>query len=373
MQTSRKLIRILLAASYLAAVSLLASCGFKDIDKRIFVSAIGVDPSEKGDGTYKITLKLSLPVASIKSATGSNYEYLTHDGSTMAEAIRILETHTDKVLELGHTKLIVINESLLETDIKGFMDYFMRRGDIQLIAWVAAAKTSAESILKVEPKTESAVSTTLVNFFGSGGVESPFITSTYLFEFRRNSLSDGINAVLPLVEVSEDKTELIVNKSLVVKEKTKPLELNDIETKYFNTLKNGMSGLNYEVEQGDVKLIINMDRIRTNYKILMENGHPTSIKVDVKMKGEVGESNKSLLLGNLEKYNKIASEEIKSKMVGFLENVQEHDLDPMGFGLKYRTLKLHDKNTISEWLEAYPDLPIDVHVDVSLKGTGAVE
>ncbi|WP_144510197.1 Ger(x)C family spore germination protein [Bacillus sp. FJAT-22090] len=373
MRTSRKLIRILVAASYFVAVSLLASCGFKDIDKRVFVTAIGIDPSETDDGPYKITLKLSLPVASIKSATGSNYEYLIHDGSTIAEAIRILETHTDKVLELGHTKLIVINESLFETDIKGFMDYFMRRGDIQLVAWVAAAKTSAESILKVEPKTESAVSTTLVNFFGSSGAESPFITSSYLFEFRRNTLSDGINAVVPLVEASKDKTELIVNKSLVVKEKTKPLELNYIETKYFNTLKNGMSGFSYEVERGDVKLIINMDRIRTNYKILMENGQPTSIKVNVKMKGEVGESNKSLLLENLDKYNKIASEEIEGNMTSFLENAQKHDLDPMGFGLEYRTMKLHDKKNVSEWLEAYPNLPIDVHVDVSLKGTGSIE
>lgn len=91
------------------------------------------------------------------------------------------------------------------------------------------------------------------------------------------------------------------------------------------------------------------------------------------MKGTVGESNKSLLLEDLEKYNKIAAKEIKSKIEGFLENVQENEFDPMGFGLKYRAMKLHEKNTVSEWREAYPDLLIVVHVDVSLKGTGAVE
>lgn len=45
----------------------------------------------------------------------------------------------------------------------------------------------------------------------------------------------------------------------------------------------------------------------------------------------------------------------------------------MGFGLRYRTMILYDKNTISEWQKAYPTLPLDVSVNVSLKGTGAIE
>lgn len=44
----------------------MAGCGFKDIDNRLFIIGIGVDPSEKEEGHYKVTLKLSIPVASIK-------------------------------------------------------------------------------------------------------------------------------------------------------------------------------------------------------------------------------------------------------------------------------------------------------------------
>lgn len=369
----RKVKVFIIVAIYVSSILVLTGCGFKDIDKRVFVTAIGVDPSEKEDGGYKVTLKLSLPVASIKSATGPKYEYLVHDGETLAEAIRILETHTDKILEFGHAKMIVINEDLLQGNVKDFMDYFIRRSDIQLIAWVAAARSSAESILRVEPAAETAVSSTLVNFFGSSGTESPFITSTFLFEFRRNMLSEGIDAVLPLVEASEDKKELIVNKSLVINEKSKPFELSSEQSKYYNSLLNGMNGFSYKAESENLKLIINMETTNLHYKILMENGKPTSIKMNVKMIGVIGQSNKNLSLNELKKYDKMASEAIKKKIKEFLTVVQDNNLDPMGFGLRYRTMMLYNKDTVSEWKKAYPDLPIDLSVVVELKGTGAIE
>ncbi|MEK3981323.1 Ger(x)C family spore germination protein [Psychrobacillus sp. FSL K6-2836] len=364
---------IVVVAIYFSSVSILAGCGFKDIDKRVFVTGIGIDPAEKLEGGYKITLKLSLPVASIKSSTGPNYEYLVYEGETLAESIRILETHTDKVLEFGHAKIIVINEDLLEDNVKDFMDYFIRRSDIQLIAWVAAAKTSAESILRVEPAAESAVSSTLVNFFGGSGSDSPFIVSTFLYEFRRNMLSDGIDAVLPLVDATEDKKELIVNQSLVVKEKSKPFELSSEQSKYYNSLLNGMNGFSYKAESEDLTLVINMEKIKVKYKILTNKGKPTSIKMNVKMIGIIGQSNKNLSLKDLNKYDKIASEAMKGEIEDFLTTVQEKNLDPMGFGLRYRTMMLYDKNTNSEWQNVYPTLPLEVSVNVSLKGTGSIE
>lgn len=38
----------------------ITGCNFKDIDRRIFVVAIGIDPGEQ-DGTFKVSLKLAIP------------------------------------------------------------------------------------------------------------------------------------------------------------------------------------------------------------------------------------------------------------------------------------------------------------------------
>ena len=352
----------------------LSGCGFKDIDDRIFVIAIGVDPSEKEEGHYKVTLKLAIPLASIKQEKTPTYQYITHEGENIAEALRLMETHTDKVLEFGHLKTIVINESLLKENIKDFMDYFFRRGDIQLIAWIAAAKTSAEEILHVEPKTEAAVTTSLAKFFDQTGTESPYIVTSYLFEFRRNIISKGIDAVIPILESNEKGSEIFVNESLVIKEGREPFELDSRLTRAYNVIQNNLGEYSLKIQEKDKDIILDMDSTKMKYKIVKkEDGVPASIQVNVQMTGAVSQSNKDLFLANLRSYNKTAEKKVVKDIEKLLQTLQEEKLDPFGFGLRYRTMQLHQEGILSKWEEAYPTLPIKVHAEVKIKGTGSLE
>ena len=348
-------------------------CAFKDIDKRVFVLAIGIDPAEDNEKKYKVTLKISLPTGSIKDSQGPKFTYLSHEAETIGESVRILETHIDKVLEFSHTKLIIINEKLLSENLSDFMDYFTRRGDIQLIAYIAAARPSAEKILKTEVATESPASISLFNIFDSNGTESPYIITTFHFEFRRDFHGKGINAILPIIESSNDDTQLIVNKSIVVKEKEKPLDLSSVETKQFNTLDNKKSGFDYKVENDKLTLLLNINRIKMNYKIVTDKGKEPRIDMKVTMVGTIGEANKELYLKDLNEYNEFANKEFKEKVIKLLKKFQENEVDPFGFGLRYRATRLNDENTYSDWEQIYPTINFNVSVNVKLNGTGAIE
>ncbi|MGM0903882.1 MAG: hypothetical protein ACQEXB_22620 [Bacillota bacterium] len=62
----------------IVAVSVLlfqSGCGFKDIDKRIFVLSIGVDHTDNEERPYRVILKLAVPSGSIKQS-GTEYTYL---------------------------------------------------------------------------------------------------------------------------------------------------------------------------------------------------------------------------------------------------------------------------------------------------------
>ncbi|PJO43059.1 hypothetical protein CWD94_14950 [Lysinibacillus xylanilyticus] len=83
-----------------------------------------------------------------------------------------METYTDKVLEFGHAKVILIKELLLEEKLKDFMDYLFRRGDIPSIAYIGAARGSAEDVLRTLPKGEAVVASPLIKFFGETGNDS---------------------------------------------------------------------------------------------------------------------------------------------------------------------------------------------------------
>ena len=56
-----------------------------------------------------------------------------------------------------------------------------------------------------------------------------------------------------------------------------------------------------------------------------------------------------------------------------LTKLQENNLDPFGFGLRYRATRLSRKNIMEEWERIYPEIKFNVTVKVKLKGTGAVE
>lgn len=366
-------LNIKLLITILGMACFLTGCGFKDIDNRIFVTGIGIDPSEKEEGKYKVTLKLAIPVSTIQQEKEPSYQYLVHEGDNIEEAVRILETHTDKTLEFGHTKIILVNEKLLEGDIKEFMDYLFRRGDIQTIAWVGAAKPTAEEILRTEPKGESAVISPLSKFFGNVGTESPYIVSTYLYEFRRSFYSEGIDAVLPIVESNESGSQLIVNKSIIVKEKRDSFHLSSSLTRDYNALANNIGGYSVKLETDELNVVLNLINVNMKYKVNKKNDQPASIKINVKMDGVVSQSDKRLHVENLDEYSKLASKEIKSELEKLFTMLQEEELDPFGFGLKYRTMQLYEKDMFDKWEQAYPNLPFDLTVDVSLKSTGTIQ
>lgn len=364
---------LLLPLLLLLSTILQTGCAFKDIDKRVFVAAIGIDPSENDEGKYKITLKILLPTGSLKESTGPKFTYLSNEAETIGESIRTLETHIDKVLEFGHTKLIILNEKLVSEEIGNFMDYFTRRGDIQLISYVAVGRPSADKILKTEVATESPASIALFNLFDDNGTENPFTVTTYLFEFRRNIHGKGIDAIIPVIETNNGDTELVVNKSLVVKNKETPLELSPLETMLFNSLKRNKGGLDYKVDNEQLTLLLDIINVSMDYKMFTDKGATPRVDMKVKMAGVIGESSKPLHLKDLDKYNQIANKEFHSKIMKLLKKFQEKEMDPFGFGLRYRATRLNDKNTFSDWEKLYPTIDFDVTVDVQLNGTGAIE
>lgn len=370
---SKKLIHIFASLMILSISILLSGCSFKDIDKRNFVVAIGIDPVENGEKKYKVTLKIALPISSIKDASKATFTYLSHESDSMSDAIRIIESHNDKTIDFGHTRLIVINEKLLENNLQNFMDYFVRRGDIQLISWIAAAKPSAEKILQVEPTTESIASLALFNFFDNNGTDSPFVITTFLFEFRRQFHTQGLETVIPLIESNEDDTELIINKSVIVKEQHEPLSLTAIQTLYFNSIANDAKGYSYKANlNDDLSILLYVRKFKMTYKINTEKGQKPTADIKINLVGSVVESTKPLSIYHLDKYDELIANDLKKVVKDLLTTAQEKNMDPIGFGLRYRATRLNDKNTFAEWEEIYPDLDFKIDFKVNIKSIGAV-
>lgn len=363
---------VALTVLLLLLISSISGCAYKGVDKRSFVVGIGVDPAEDTDKKFKVTIKLAKPIASLKSSTANEYTFLDHESDSVAEAIRFLETQEDKVMDFSQTKILALNEDLLSGDLFPLMDYFVRRGDLQLILYVLVAKPTAEAVLKVQPPLEAAGENTLYNFFDKTGTESPFVTTTFLFEFRREYDTKGQSAVLPIVEANDEGTQLTINHSIVLKNKVEPFVLTPTQTKLHNTLVVGASGYGYKIDKSGYKFMLILDRVKMKVKMHAKDGQKPRAEVNIKAVGAISESNKILKLKELDHYSKISGDQFEEQVKDLFVHLQKKNVDPFGFGLKYRSSRLNTKDTIDKWKAIYPELEFDVNVDMQLQSVGAM-
>ncbi|MBM6617064.1 Ger(x)C family spore germination protein [Bacillus suaedaesalsae] len=351
---------------------LLTSCGYKDIDKRIFAVAIGVEKPEKEKEKYSVLVKFAVPTADIKAGQ-KDFIIIKESGDSVTEAIRMIKSEVDKEIDFSHAKMIILGESVLEEDLKETIDWFIRRRDIQKIAWIGVGSPGIEEILELKPKSESLPANALFLSFGRIGTESPYIVTEYLFDLRKRLTEKGIDPVLPIIKVNDFKTYTIKT-AVVINKENNIVKLNEEETKVMNILLNRARKLDIKVVKDEdgkkEQYYIAADKASVNYKIYDESQPKVSVKV--KLEGIVEESVNELSSKQVKEYEKLAEKQMKERIHRLLTLLQEQNTDPIGLGLLYRANHV-DKDDWSKWKEKYGNVEFDIKVDMTLQGTGLLK
>ncbi|WP_449444571.1 Ger(x)C family spore germination protein [Ureibacillus acetophenoni] len=355
---------------FIFSLLFISACSFKEIEKSAFIAGIGIDPTGNEEKPYKITLKIYNPTGTIKDNPKPNYTYISEDGKSITDAIRLLETKVDKRLEFGHLKLIIIGEkSIKEQSINEMLDFLARRPDIQQISWVMVARPSAESVIKIVPSTETAAYPSLYNYFDHNANESPFIVTTYLFDLKRKYYEKGIDPILPIIEIEDEQFK--INKAIVLGDEDKQLELNPQDTKIFNVLKNKVIKADLIVERENENFTIELDRFNINYDAVLNPDGSITLLLELNVTGIIVESKNELAIEKLHEYNKLAEAASKEHLKQFLTKLTGEGFDPIGFGLRFNGTQLHNKlMKYEEWKKLYKDANIDIKINVDLKSTG---
>ncbi len=354
---------------------LLTGCEFKDIDKDVFVAMIAVDKSDEAGKSYKITLKLYEPTSSFKQMPEPTYSYITESGETISEAVRLLESYSDKKLEFGHSKLIVIGEDLIKEDkSKEILDFFLRRPDIQMISWMAVGRPSAEEIIRLVPQGETAAYPELFNYFDDNGTESQYIITTYLFDFRRNMKSAGVDPILPIIEINHEESHFEINKSIVFRDKKEPYELNSLDTSLFNILSNSTDNADFYIKEDEHYLIVKIDSVKAKKKVQVQNNSNLKLDIEINLSGYIAESKKQLVNKQLPYYNKLFKKEAEKQFNDFFSKMIKGGYDPLGLELDYKSQTFHNRQMSNEeWEEALENAQINIIINPGLKSTGVIQ
>ncbi|QDP41767.1 Ger(x)C family spore germination protein [Radiobacillus deserti] len=350
------------------ALFVVTSCGYKDIDKRAFVVTIGIDKAENTDKKYKVMLKIAVPSPNVKEGE-PEFIVPEHESNTISDGIRMIKTKVSKELDFSQAKAIVFGEELVNEDFQGVLDWFVRRRDIQKIAWLSIGKPNAKEVLKLKRKTERLPSESIFLTYGATGTESPFIVSEYLFDFRKRMTERGVDPTLPVMEVKKEYFQ--IDHAAVFDNKRVKLDLSADETKLLNILLNRVKKVDFKViEEGEEKYAITSDTLSVDYGIT--KGKSPEIRVLVEVQGVLEEVLGSQTADPISEAEKIAGKQYSKEVKDLLEKLKEEGLDPVGFGLKYRAQSFSD-NDWEEWKRLYPEIPIHVEVKFTIQGTGVID
>lgn len=348
---------------------LISGCGFKDIDKRLFVVSIGVDSTKNSSKKYLISLKFAVPSGSKEQP--NEYLIVSEKANSMAEAVRIIKTKVDKEIDFSHAKIILVGEEFAKKKGNaGIYYWFTRRRDIQMIAWVAVAKPTALDVLKVKPMTEQIPSNALILAMGKDGSETPYILPDFLFDFKKRLIERGLDPLLPIIvakkDIHEVKTTALFNKSHL------KLTLTPEETKILNYILNKEEKGALNGKRGKTDFFIDTQKVNSKYKIVIPKGKTPYVKFNISVKGTVEETNIRIGNNELAKYEKVIEKEFNKQVKLVLEKIQQAGLDPIGFGLRYRSRHFNE-NDWEQWKQIYPKIGFKVHTKVQLTDTGLIE
>lgn len=356
----------------LALLFLLAGCGFKDIDKRYLVMAIGVDKSEIKDRPYHVSLKLAIPTSQIQPGQSNTFHLISDDASTITEAVRHLKSKVDKELDFSQMKIIVFGKKLAEERLdKASIDWFLRRPEIQGIACMALGSPSAEQVLNVRPKSERLPADSLILSFDQEGTESSYIVTEFLFDFHRRLSEKGLDPYLPIIRPLKD-TYLIDQVAIFDKEKIKVV-LNPEETRVFNELSKKIRNFDIETKTEKAQFALNVTSFRYAYDFDERNDSAPKLTMNVRIKGIAEESKQSFYNSKWDRYKQEAEKEAEKRYLQVLRKLQSFDVDPIGFGLHYRATHDHGDNDWEKWKAMYPRLDWNIKVNIDLTGSGGIK
>lgn len=347
----------------------LNGCGFKDVDKRFFAVAIAVDPADNPERLYKVTIKLAIPSPSERF--GSNdYTLVSEETDSIAEALRKIKSKIDKELDLGHLKVVILGQSIVERgNVSTLMDWFIRRRDMQKIAWVAAGKPNGKAILDLKPHTERLPSNMLFMSFGKAGTETGYIVSEYLFDFQRRLKERGLDPILPLIETRDNK-QVMINRVIVLDKEKQKVLLEPLETKILNSFLDQVSKYDIPVKLNSGFFVIATEKVRGSFSIQRRQGKPV-IKLSCYVSGIIEEASVQVVRDDLPKYERIAESQMRLRILSFLQKLQQSNVDPLGFGLRYRATHVGSTERVwKDWLELYPDAEFEVHTKVKITSSG---
>lgn len=365
----------------------------RELNELAITLAIGID---KVEDEYQVTVQVVVPSeVSMNASTGrSSVTLFQENGETIYEALRKITKDSPRKIYPAHLRMLVIGEELAEEGIGESLELMSRDWELRADFYVAVARdATAGEILNVTTTLEAIPANKMFNTLKTSEASWAATNGITLDELISDLTSDGKEAVLTGIQVfgdletgtSRENIEKITPSArirydhLAVFKKDKLVGwLTEKESRAYNDIINSVKNTVTSIscpEEG--KATIEITQLKSDMKGHMKNGLP-EVDVNIQVKGNVGEIECKINLSDQETIKvleDITEKEMKEYINETIEKVQYHyKTDIFGFGQTiHKSNPKEWKKLMEQWEEKFPDMTVNVKVDVKIQRLGTVD
>lgn len=377
---------------------MLTGCWDKvEIDRKIFVSTIGIDPGEDIEKTKELKeIKENEPFqeSSIKkysityafpdisklgpeNSGGAELQLINTDAYSMESGIVNAIPKSSRAFYFGHTKLLLISDIILtkKAVVKEIIDYFERQHIMNRMMYVLVCKGKVEDYLKYKPAAEtnieSYISGVMMNSKRNATI-LPVTLNELIILLRQNG-----NAILPEITLDKVKDELYLSGVSVIKDYQIAGSLNPVEVTDVELIRGEQQAGNKVVYLNGYPVDLEIYGVKRKIQV-QEKNNKITVNVKIGIEGEVkdfyigGQTVDEDLIKKTEgAFNKSLSSECK-KVIQITQT--EFGVDV--FKIRDNIEKFHPgiyKKVKDNWEENYKNMDINVSVITSIRRIGAIK
>lgn len=379
---------------FLVAALLLTGCGnYRELNDLAITTGIAFDIK---DDQYIVSYMIANSNKADTDSKDSETKITVYEGkgNTISSAYMDLNSKNPKIPYIGHLEVVIISEDLAKKGMLDALDFLMRNPESRKEFYIVLSKNvEAGTLLKTLAPLESFTSQNIAGIIKSNKDNQSTIVMQKYSAVITNMINEGVEPIINGIELDGNKEEGQMQESLEKATPSATIKIDTIgifkkdkllgwsthdETVGINIINNSTGFVLLETKCDDKYMTSTLKDIKTKPIITFENNIP-KIKLKIKANGAILEMQCKRNLEEtkvMKELEKEFSERLKQIINETLNTTQkEYKSDIFGFGNYIYKNNLKKWNVINDkWdEEIFPNITIDVDVDINLSNKGSLE
>lgn len=379
---------------FLVAALLLTGCGnYRELNDLAITTGIAFDIK---DDQYIVSYMIANSNKVETNSKDSETKITVYEGkgNTISSAYMDLNSKNPKIPYIGHLEVVIISEDLAKKGMFEALDFLMRNPESRKEFYIVLSKNvEAGTLLKTLAPLESFPSQNIAGIIKSNKDNQSTIVMQKYSDVITNMIDEGVEPIINGIELDGNKEEGQMQESLEKATPSATIKIDTIgifkkdkllgwsthdETVGINIINNSTGFVLLETKCDDKYMTSTLKDIKTEPIITFEKNIP-KIKLKIKADGAILEMQCKRNLEEtkvMKELEKDFSERLKQIINETLNTTQkEYKSDIFGFGNYIYKNNLKKWNVINDkWdEEIFPNITIDVAVDINLSNKGSLE